>query len=310
MAVNVSKVAVLYGGDSAEREVSLNSGKAVIAALDGQVNEVIAFDTKQRALSELEQLDVDAVVIMLHGRGGEDGSLQGALEFMGIPYTGSGVLGSALAMDKIRSKQIFTSLGLPTAKFISVSRDELNEVESDWVVAKFNGGLMVKPSLEGSSIGMTKVDAPEQLLNALKEAFEFDSKVLLEQYIEGNEYTVAILGDEVLPSIRMRTPRSFYDYNAKYKADSTEYFCPSGLSTEKEAELAGLAKQAFDAVGASGWGRVDFMQDSEGKFYILEVNTVPGMTEKSLVPMAAKASGLSFAELVMAIVNTSDCDRV
>ncbi len=298
------RVAVLYGGNSAEREVSLRSGKAVIAALEQSGYDVVPFDTKERQLHDLEQLSISAAVIMLHGRGGEDGTIQGALQFMGIPYSGSGVLGSALAMDKIRTKQVLTTLGIPTAKFAYLDRAGLGRIDLDAIMAQFVGGVMVKPALEGSSIGMAKVNRVEELQVALDGAFEFDSRVLLEQYIEGSEYTVAILDGEVLPSVRMQTPHSFYDYQAKYKADSTQYFCPSGLAPEVESELAKLALEAFNAVDASGWGRVDVMQDGQGRFYVLEVNTVPGMTEKSLVPMAAKAAGYSFQELVGKIVGT------
>lgn len=308
MANNVKdygKVAVLLGGHSAEREVSLNSGNAVLKALANQGLDVFAFDPQHSDLSELKQSGVQRALIMLHGRGGEDGTLQGALEYMGIPYTGSGVLGSALAMDKIRSKQIWQNLALPTANYTVIDKSHFDERSCADIIDLLGGSVMVKPSNEGSSIGMAKADNAEQLLSAIKQAFDYDQQVLLEQYIVGQEYTVSILNGEALPSIRMQTPHVFYDYSAKYQSDSTEYFCPSGLSAETESYLGEIALQAFAAVSASGWGRVDFMCDQQGQFYLLEANTVPGMTEKSLVPMAAKVAGKSFEQLALAILDTS-----
>lgn len=299
------KIAVLYGGESAEREVSLNSGNAVLRSLQKQGFNVVGFDPSEKAISELVKHGVDRAVIMLHGRGGEDGTIQGALQFLGIPYTGSGVLGSALAMDKIRSKRLFQSLKLPTAEFETVSVDQLEQINTTEILEELGGVAMVKPALEGSSIGMAKVSDAEELQAALKEAFEYDNEVLIERYIVGREFTVSILDDEVLPSIRMETPRTFYDYKAKYQVDSTLYHCPSGLEQETEAELADIASKAFNAVGASGWGRVDVMQDQDGRFYLLEVNTVPGMTEKSLVPMAAKQAGMTFEQLTAKILQSS-----
>ncbi|MDN4503861.1 D-alanine--D-alanine ligase [Alteromonadaceae bacterium BrNp21-10] len=303
------KVAVMFGGHSAEREVSLRSGLAVLDALQQAGVDAIKFDPQEQALLELPTQQFDRVLIMLHGRGGEDGSMQGALQQLNIPYTGSGVLGSALAMDKVRTKGIFQSLGLPTAKYQVVEKSGFDAGSCEGIMAEFGGAIMVKPAQEGSSIGMAKVNNSAQLLSAIKDAFNYDNEVLLEQYIVGSEYTVSILQDRALPSIRMSTPREFYDYEAKYQSDSTQYFCPSGASVELEAQLADLAVKAFKAVAASGWGRVDFMCDQQGQLYLLEVNTVPGMTAKSLVPMAAKQAGLSFAQLSLAILDSAGVNK-
>ncbi|TMP36611.1 D-alanine--D-alanine ligase [Pseudoalteromonas rubra] len=293
------KVAVLLGGLSAEREVSLKSGQAIINALQEADVDVVAFDPAERNLWELKALEVDRVFIALHGRGGEDGTVQGALEFMGLPYTGSGVLGSALAMDKIRCKQLFESAKLSTARYCVVKASQ--DIDAAALMADF-GKVMVKPSHEGSSIGMTQATSAQELQAALSEAFKYDNEILIEQWIEGREFTVAMLGNEALPVIEMRTPRGFYDYQAKYQANSTEYYCPADIITAYTEQLQVMAKHAFELVGATGWGRVDAMQDSNGQFYLLEVNTVPGMTEKSLVPMAAKQNGLSFKQLVIRIL--------
>ncbi|WP_438862309.1 D-alanine--D-alanine ligase [Neptunicella sp.] len=303
------KVAVVFGGRSAEREVSLRSGQAVLEALlSVQVN-AEKFDPAEQSLHELVNGQYDRALIMLHGRGGEDGTLQGVLEQFRLPYSGSGVLGSALGMDKVRSKQIFESLGLPTATYQVVEKSRFDAGSCEVIMRAFGGAIMVKPAQEGSSIGMAKVNNSTQLLKAIRDAFHYDNQVLLEQYIEGNEYTVSILNGRALPSIRMATPREFYDYEAKYQSDSTEYFCPSGASVELEQQLANLAEQAFDAVAASGWGRVDFMCDKQGQLYILEVNTVPGMTAKSLVPMAAKQAGMSFEQLALAVLDSTGLDK-
>lgn len=303
------KVAVLLGGNSAERAVSLRSGEAVAKALEDNHLEVLRFDPAERAVTELLSENVQRVIIMLHGRGGEDGAIQGALQTLGLSYSGSGVLGSALAMDKIRSKRIFEAEGLPTAPYFVVTADSLSSFDAEQVMASLQGEIMVKPALEGSSIGMSRVRSAQQLVAAIEKALEFDSQVLIEQYVTGKEYTVTVLDGKALPSIRMETPRSFYDYEAKYHTDTTLYHCPSGLSDAQEQELADIALKAFRAVDASGWGRVDIMCDELGNYFILEVNTVPGMTEKSLVPMAAKQAGMSFTQLVMAIVETCECRR-
>ncbi|KZN51356.1 D-alanine--D-alanine ligase [Pseudoalteromonas luteoviolacea] len=293
------KVAVLLGGNSAEREVSLASGKAVVDALKNQGVDVIAFDPAQRSISELTSLNVKRVFIALHGRGGEDGTVQGALEFMGIPYTGSGVLGSALAMDKIRCKHLFESAKLSTAKYAVV--DKHSGFDAKAIINEL-GEVMVKPSHEGSSVGMAKAHDESSLIAALNDAFKFDNQVLVEQWIEGREFTVSIFDGQALPVIEMRTPRGFYDYQAKYKENTTEYICPAELTPAYTEQLQVMSLHAFELVGASGWGRVDAMQDANGQFYLLEVNTVPGMTETSLVPKAAQSQGINFEQLVVRIL--------
>ncbi len=293
------KVAVLFGGTSAEREVSLKSGQAVLNALQSAGVDAIAFDPKDQPLWQLKELNIERVFIALHGRGGEDGTIQGALEFMGIPYTGSDVLGSALAMDKVRCKHLFKAMGLSTSPYTVV--DSRYEFDSQAIINEF-GKVMVKPSHEGSSIGMAEASSAEQLDAALNAAFKFDSQVLVEQWITGREFTVAVLGQDVQPVIEMTTPNGFYDYQAKYQSTTTQYHCPADLSAQETELLQDMALKAFDLVGASGWGRVDAMRDQQGNFYLLEVNTVPGMTEKSLVPMAAKANGASFEQLVVRIL--------
>ena len=298
---------MLFGGDSAEREVSLRSGEAVSTALEQAGLDVTRFDPAAQGLSELAK-DTTAL-IMLHGRGGEDGTIQGALQYLNIPYTGSGVLGSALAMDKVRSKALFVSADLPTAKFKVVTANNLSDLDAEATMNALQGEVMVKPAQEGSSIGMTRVSEADALIEAVETALRYDEQVLLEQYITGREFTVSVLNGKALPAVRMETPRHFYDYEAKYHTDTTQYYCPAGLPAEDEKALAEIALSAFDLVGASGWGRVDVMQDKQGRFYILEVNTVPGMTEKSLVPMAAKAAGLNFTDLVLGILQSSEVKR-
>ncbi len=293
------KVAVLLGGNSAERDVSLKSGQAVLNALLACGIDAIAFDPQNRSLWELKDLNVERVFIALHGRGGEDGTVQGALEFMNLPYTGSNVLGSALAMDKIRCKHLFKSAGLSTAPYAVV--DAKKGFDAKAIIDEFKK-VMVKPSHEGSSIGMAQASSAEELEDALSNAFKFDSQVLVEQWISGREFTITVLGDEVQPVIEMSTPNGFYDYQAKYQSSTTQYHCPADLPQPDTQKLQAMALDAFDLVGASGWGRVDAMQDQQGQFYLLEVNTVPGMTEKSLVPMAAKANGASFEQLVVRIL--------
>ncbi|GAA78864.1 D-alanine--D-alanine ligase [Pseudoalteromonas sp. BSi20495] len=293
------KVAVLLGGNSAEREVSLKSGQAVLNALQSSGIDAIAFDPQSRSLWELKELNVERVFIALHGRGGEDGTVQGALEFMNLPYTGSNVLGSALAMDKIRCKHLFKSAGLSTAPYAVV--DAKKGFDAVAIMDEFKK-VMVKPSHEGSSIGMAQASNAQELEEALANAFKFDSQVLVEQWVTGREFTVTVLGDEVQPVIEMTTPNGFYDYQAKYQSSTTQYHCPANLSKHDTEHLQEISLDAFDLVGASGWGRVDAMQDEQGHFYLLEVNTVPGMTEKSLVPMAAKANGASFEQLVVRIL--------
>jgi D-alanine-D-alanine ligase len=277
------------------------SGEAVHKALLGLGVDVVAIDVTDDLLQILPSQNLDRVFIALHGPGGEDGTLQGALEYLGMPYTGSGVLASALAMDKLRCKQMWQGMGLPTADFAVLHE------QSDWseIMQRLGGKAMVKPACEGSSIGMSRAETPQQLQQAWAEAARFAATVIAEPLMEGEEYTVAILGDQALPSIRIKSSDVFYDYQAKYFSDETQYFCPAGLSDEREAELRELSMQAFKSVGCAGWGRVDVMVDDQGRFQLLEVNTVPGMTSHSLVPMAAKAIGLDFEALVQAILEGS-----
>ncbi|MEO1819083.1 D-alanine--D-alanine ligase [Pseudomonas sp.] len=292
------RVAVLFGGSSAERAVSLKSGAAVLAALQAAGVDAYGIDAGPQLAEQLLNERPDRVFIALHGRGGEDGSLQGLLESLQIPYTGSGVMASAIGMDKLRTKQIWQSLGLPTPAY-AMLRDGGQCAE---IVERLGTPLIIKPLHEGSSIGMAKADSLQQLQDAWQGAQSYDSEALVEQWIQGAEFTVAVLDGQALPPIRLRTPHTFYDYEAKYQANDTQYLCPCGLPTEQEVQLKALSLRAFEAVGCKGWGRVDVMQDEQGNFYLLEVNTVPGMTDHSLVPMAAKATGLSFGDLVLAIL--------
>ncbi len=296
------RVAVLMGGPSAEREVSLKSGAAVLAALRAAGVDAHPVDVQDPGVVRtLLDGGFDRVFNILHGRLGEDGVVQGALDLMGLPYTGSGVLASALAMDKARSKQIWAAEGLPTPAFQWLGADH----DPEAVVARLGLPLMIKPAREGSSIGMSKVERVEDLRGAWEKAARYDHRVIAETWVQGAEYTVAILGQEVLPAIRLETPRQFYDFEAKYRADSTRYHCPAGLSPTDEAALRALARRAFDTLGARGWGRVDLMVDEAGGPWLIELNTVPGMTDHSLVPMAARAAGMDFQDLVLAILDTS-----
>ena len=299
------RVAVLYGGKSAEREVSLKSGAAVIDALTTAGVDVVAIDVGDDLLDRLQSEKIDRAFIILHGRGGEDGSMQGLLECLGIPYTGSGILASALAMDKLRTKQVWQSLGIPTPRHAVLAS------ESDCLQASTELGfpLIVKPAHEGSSIGMAKVNSAQELVAAWQDAARYDSQVLVEQWIHGPEFTVAVLRGQVLPPIALGTPHVFYDYDAKYIANDTQYRIPCGLDSAKEQELIDLTARACDAVGIEGWGRLDVMQDEQGRFWLLEVNTAPGMTDHSLVPMAARAAGLDFQQLVLAILAESVATR-
>ncbi|OOG26454.1 D-alanine--D-alanine ligase [Thioalkalivibrio denitrificans] len=292
------KVAVLMGGWSAEREISLLSGRAVLEALQRAGVDAHGVDAGRDVIGELQQGRYQRAFIVLHGRGGEDGVIQGALELIGLPYTGSGVMGSAIAMDKLVTKRLWRGAGMPTPDYQVLNRD------ADWsaVTSGLGMPLIVKPALEGSSIGMTRVESLDDLPAAYEQAATCGGAVFAERWVAGDEFTAAILGDEVLPLIRLETPRAFYDFEAKYKSDTTRYHCPSELDDAVEQRLRALAKQAFDAVGASGWGRVDLMLDRVGVAWLIEVNTVPGMTDHSLVPMAAKAAGIDFEELVLRIL--------
>ncbi|MGC1729937.1 MAG: D-alanine--D-alanine ligase [Steroidobacteraceae bacterium] len=293
------RVAVLYGGDSSEREISLLSGEAVLAALKRRGVDAHGFDPRDHALGELERFA--RVWIALHGPGGEDGTLQGALDYLGVPYTGSGVMGSAIGMDKLRTKRLAKSVGVPTADFV-VLRDE---ADFEIAVERLKLPLIVKPATQGSSVGMSKVKRAEDLPAAYRVAARLESLVFAEGWLPGKEYTVGLLQGAALPSIRIETPKTFYDYEAKYFRDDTRYYCPSGLSQPAEAHLGNLALAAFEAAGACGWGRADFMMDAAGRPLLLEINTVPGMTSHSLVPMAARALGLDFEELVWRVLETS-----
>ncbi|HHX36106.1 MAG TPA: D-alanine--D-alanine ligase [Gammaproteobacteria bacterium] len=294
----LGRVAVLYGGHSAEREVSLKSGAAVLAALQAAGVDAFGIDVGDDLLARLCEQQIDRAFIVLHGRGGEDGTVQGLLECAGIPYTGSGVLASALAMDKLRTKQIWHSVGLPTPRHATLA----SEQDCQQAAEELGFPLIVKPANEGSSIGMAKVDDLDALLAAWQKAQQFDPQVLVEQWITGPEFTVAMLSGEVLPPIRLATNNAFYDYEAKYLSNDTQYQIPCGLNIDKETELRELTARACQTLGVTGWGRADVMQDAQGNFWLLEVNTVPGMTDHSLVPMAAQAAGLDFTALVLRIL--------
>ncbi|XID74828.1 D-alanine--D-alanine ligase [Alkanindiges sp. WGS2144] len=287
------KVAVLFGGHSAEREVSINSGQAVLDALLRRGIDAYAFDPAVRSVTEIT--DFDRAFIVLHGRGGEDGQIQGVLEWLNVPYTGSGVLASALGMDKAKTKQLWQGMGFPTAPYRLLNQ----ETDFAQIVTELGLPLIIKPVHEGSSIGMSKVESLAQLQPAYEQAAQHDAVVMAEQWITGREFTVVILNGQALPVIRLQPPSdaAFYDYEAKYQRNDTQYGIPCGLSNTEEQRLQDLALRAFHAVGASGWGRIDAMQDEQGNFWLLEINTVPGMTDHSLVPMAAKAVGYSFDEL-------------
>jgi D-alanine-D-alanine ligase len=295
------RVAVMLGGDSSEREISLLTGGAVLEALRRRGVDAHAFDPRDLPLTELGAQRFARVWIALHGPGGEDGTLQGALDYLGVPYTGSGVMGSAIGMDKLRTKRLALASGVPTADFVVLRGAQ----DFEPALERLKLPLIVKPATQGSSVGMTKVDRAEELPAAFAAASSLETLVFAEPWITGGEYTVAILQGAALPSIRIETPRTFYDYEAKYFRDDTRYFCPSGLSAPAEAHLASLALAAFDAAGASGWGRADFMMDGAGRPLLLEINTIPGMTSHSLVPMAARALGIDFDELAWRVLETS-----
>ncbi|MBI3546545.1 MAG: D-alanine--D-alanine ligase [Gammaproteobacteria bacterium] len=299
------KVAVLMGGPSAERDVSLKSGNAVLAALKRRGVDAHGIDADQSSLHQLEKGKFARAFIALHGRWGEDGVIQGALEVLGIPYTGSGLLGSALGMDKLRSKYLWSAAGIPTPDYAVLERG----VDLNWIATKLGLPMFVKPVREGSSLGVSKAKTLSELKAAWDMAAKYDDQVIAEKFIDGAELTCGMLVDQALPLIKIETEREFYDYEAKYILDSTRYLCPCGLPAEQEREIQRLALRAFNVLGCSGWGRVDFMQDQSGRVYVLEVNTVPGMTDHSLVPKAAKQAGIAFDELVLRILETSDAKR-
>jgi len=294
-----NNISVLYGGTSSEREISLKSGTAVIAALQSLQANVQAIDVnKDFVINQLSAITGDQVFIILHGGAGENGAIQAVLDLAGHTYTGSGMAASSIAMSKQRTKQIWQAMGLPTPKYELLARD------SEWAALSSSLGnkMMIKPACEGSSIGMSIASDQQSFVKARDLAFEYDDWVLAEQWVNGDEYTVAILADEALPVIRLKTDKTFYDFEAKYQSNTTQYLCPCGLSPDDEKTLQQLALRAFHSVGCEGWGRVDVMRDENGNFYLLEVNTVPGMTDHSLVPMAAKAAGMDFNTLVYRIL--------
>ena len=301
MKKKYGRVGVLCGGMSAEREVSLLSGKRVTESLSRSGIDVISIDVTTDFLQQLPKYELERALIMLHGPGGEDGILQGALEFYGLPYTGSGVLSSAAAMDKLHTKNFWQGVNISTPRF------SLLDETTDWskTLKVLGGEIMVKPSREGSSLGMSRANNPASLKEAWELASQFDETVIAEQWIEGAEYTIAILGKEVLPPIKLETSNTFYDYSAKYLSADTIYKHPCELDEEKEEYLMRLAIKSFESLGCSGWGRVDVMTNLYGDFFVLEVNTVPGMTDHSLMPMAAAAAGYNFDELVLKILNSS-----
>ncbi len=295
------KVAVLLGGRSAEREISLKSGNMVLSALKSRGVNAHAFDPRDQGLEQLIAQRFDRVFIALHGRFGEDGTVQGALEYLGVPYTGCGVMASALAMDKWRTKLIWQAAGVPTAPC------ELLTAATDFagVAGRLGLPLMVKPAREGSSIGMSKVESVEKIEPAYQLAAGHDDVVIAERFVKGIELTAAIVNGRALPLIRLETPRVFYDYEAKYFANDTRYICPCGLPAQQEQDIQAVAARGFELLGCEGWGRVDVMVDEGGEPYLLEVNTVPGMTDHSLVPMAARAVGISFEDLVLQILESA-----
>ncbi len=300
-ARNFGKVAVLLGGRSAEREISLQSGQAVLTALLESGVDAQAFDPAQQSLEMLKHQGFDKAFIALHGRFGEDGTIQGVLEWLGIPYTGSGVMASALAMDKWRTKLVWQAAGIRSPRF------EILEENSHFEQVAENLGLplIIKPAREGSTIGLSKVHHKEDVAAAYRLAAQHDALVLAEEFIAGKELTVAILGETPLPVVRIEVAGDLYDYEAKYLSDATQYFCPSGLSAEQEKAIQQQALQAYRVLGCEGWGRVDLILDAAGEFYFLEANTSPGMTNHSLVPMAARTAGILFAELVLSILDRS-----
>ena len=300
-AAAFGRVAVMLGGHSSEREVSLDTGTAVLEALTSRGVDAHGWDPAARSMHDFVRANFDRVWIALHGPGGEDGTLQGMLKWLDTPFTGSGVMASALAMDKVRSKHLFGAAGLPTPEFRVVHG------HADAVLALEQLGLplIVKPSGQGSSVGMTKVFEAAELREAVDLALRYDETALIETCMSGDEMTVAVLQGEALPTIRIQTPRIFYDYRAKYESERTEYHCPGAASADDEARFRELALAAFETLGCRGWGRVDFMTTDNGEPQILEVNTVPGMTSHSLVPMAAKQVGVDFEELCWRILETS-----
>ncbi|HHS9852683.1 TPA: D-alanine--D-alanine ligase [Klebsiella quasipneumoniae subsp. quasipneumoniae] len=300
------KIAVLFGGTSAEREVSLNSGAAVLAGLREAGVDAYPVDPRDVDITQLKKLGFKKAFIALHGRGGEDGTLQGLLDLIQLPYTGSGVMASAISMDKLRSKWLWQGAGLPVAPWVALTRAQFSaglSADVEQQIAALGLPLIIKPSREGSSVGMSKVSESCDLASALALAFQHDDDVLVEKWLSGPEFTVAIVGEEILPSIRIQAAGTFYDYEAKYLSDETQYFCPGLEDPARESVIQSLVLKAWNVLGCKGWGRIDVMLDSDGQFYLLEANTSPGMTSHSLVPMAARQAGMSFSQLVVRILD-------
>ncbi|MDO4626019.1 MAG: D-alanine--D-alanine ligase [Pasteurellaceae bacterium] len=304
-ALKQQKIAVLLGGSSAEREVSLNSGNAVLTALRNLGYDAHPIDPQQVAVANLKQMGFDRAFNILHGRGGEDGIVQGVLESIGLPYTGCGVMTSALTMDKMRTKMLWKAFGLPIAEMEIVTKTDRATFDAQQVVERLGLPLMVKPSREGSSVGLTKVKKAEELNTAVDYALQFDETILIEEWLDGDEMTVPVLDDQVLPAVKIIPEGEFYDYEAKYVSDNTQYVCPAPMSEQREQELKKLVKQAYDVVGCQGWSRIDVMTDSQGNFRLVEVNTTPGMTSHSLFPKSAATVGYSFEQLVEKILELS-----
>ncbi|WWP01065.1 MAG: D-alanine--D-alanine ligase [Candidatus Dasytiphilus stammeri] len=305
----IDKVAVLLGGNSAERDVSLRSGSAILVGLKNAGIDAYAIDVRYFSVMSLKKKGFNKVFMALHGRGGEDGIIQGVLDFMELPYTGSKVLASAIAIDKLRTKWLWKGMGLPVASWVTVKQEDCKPYLSTTLrerVRNLSMPVIVKPSKEGSSIGITKVNYLQELDVALNTAFYYDNTVLVEKWLSGPEYTAVILGDSVFPTIRIQYSGNFYDYQAKYFSQDTKYLCPSGLSIVQEANLKKLVLKAWSALGCTGCGRVDIMLDNDDHFYLLEVNTSPGMTSQSLVPIAALSVGINFSQLVKCILDLAD----
>jgi D-alanine-D-alanine ligase len=300
--MSAQRIAVLYGGVTAEREISLLSGRAVIAGLEALGKDVLAVDLGDNMVSQICAIDADMVFIALHGGAGEDGTVQALLDLLGMPYTGTGVLGSALAMDKVRCKQLWRGIGLPTADFCVLDAATQWSVELD----RLGGHVMVKPVREGSSVGMSQARTPEALERAYLLASQFDDEVMAETWVDGKEYSIAVLGDVCLPIIELIVDEEFYTYHAKYNSETTRYLCPAPMDSDLESSLKKLALDAFKSVGCKGWGRVDLMLDEQGQPWLLEVNTVPGMTSHSLVPMGAKQAGYDLPQLLQKILEEAE----
>ncbi len=300
----LGRVAVLFGGTSAERDISLKSGTAVLQGLLDEGVNAFGIDINENAVEQLSKVECDRAFIALHGSGGEDGKIQALLEWLNIPYTGSGVAASAIALNKLTTKEIWIANALPTPNFVAIHTAN-SGINAEELLGKLNGACFVKPVLEGSSIGMSMVSDVAALEEALATATHYGDTLIAEEKIEGREFTVAILNGQALPPIELKVKNAFYDYQAKYFSNETQYLCPADINEDETNQLQDLAIQAFNALGCKGWGRIDFMQDRNGKFYMLEANTVPGMTSHSLVPMAAKVAGLSFNALLLEILSQS-----